>query len=193
MTRRPHDAYLTEDALAQAICERLATLIPPPQTVLEPSAGEGAFCRAVAQVWPQANLHAVEPRPLAAARITNGHIAIDTLEQFSVVEGKPEGALARLPRYDLAIGNPPYTVAEQHLALVRGYSTRVAFLLRMAFLGSQRRVRDLWSKPGLRWLIPLAQRPSFTATGTDNSEYGVFVWEAGYQAAPSILPHLWVP
>lgn len=202
MTRLVDDAYLTQDDLALAICQRLTTLIGAPRTVLEPSAGEGSFVRAALKVWPQAQVQSVEPRLPAAEKIGAGRVAISTFEDFAVrpvrvdqgVPGTGAGDQgSRAARYNLVLGNPPYKCAEEHVALARPLGQYVAFLLRMSFLSSQGRVERLWDpRPGLRWLIPLAQRPSFTGKGTDNSEYAVFVWEAGYLWNAEVTKHLWV-
>lgn len=193
MTRLADDAYLTQDDLALAICQRLNTLIGTPRTVLEPSAGEGSFVRAAYSVWPGCSVHSVEPRPVAANKIAKGHLNIETFEEFAK---KVEGAVmpARLGLYDLVLGNPPYKRAEEHVMLARSMGRHVAFLLRMSFLSSQGRVQRLWdAQPGLRWLIPLAQRPTFMRSGgTDNSEYAVYVWERGFSGWATITRHLWV-
>lgn len=181
--RHPDDAYLTPQPLANAIALALARYIPAPQSILEPSAGEGAFVNAAQLAWPRARIQAVEPRYEAGSRLT-----------VPTYHGVLEEYCHRTPEsiFDLALGNPPYIRAEAHVALCRAQARTVAFLLRMSFLGSRRRASTLWSKPGLMYLMPLAQRPSFTGGGTDTSEYAVFIWERGFDGRPTVLPHLWV-
>lgn len=191
MTRLTDDAYMTPDDLALEITARVGGLITTPQTVLEPSAGEGSFVRAVAQVWPGTTIHAVEPRNVVAGALQPARVWQTTTEAFANEELAP-GTPPRLPHYDLVIGNPPYKLAEKHVTLARSLGTYVAFLLRMSFLSSQERAKRVWAQPGLRWLMPLAQRPSFTGKGTDNSEYAVYVWKAGYTGLAEITPHVWV-
>jgi hypothetical protein len=91
---------------------------------------------------------------------------------------------------DLIIGNPPYMLAEEHVTLARKTGAWVAFLLRLSFLGSQARAKTVWASPGLRWLIPISRRPSFTGGGSDASEYAVFVWGRGFTGNAVVLPHL---
>lgn len=182
--RHPDDAYLTPQPLANAIALALARYIPAPQSILEPSAGEGAFVNAAQLAWPSARIQAVEPRYEASSRLK-----VPTYH--GVLEMYVQGPDA-FRQFDLALGNPPYVRAEAHVALCRTQARTVAFLLRMSFLGSRRRASTLWNKPGLMYLMPLAQRPSFTGGGTDTSEYAVFVWERGFDGRPTILPHLWV-
>lgn len=192
MTRLADDAYLTQDALALAICQKLRSLgVKFVQNVLEPSAGEGAFVRAVQVTWPHAEVISVEPRAEAAAKIQYGAVVPSTLEEYATP------AQQRWSDFDLVVGNPPYKHAEDHVRLARAMCDsggHVAFLLRMSFLSSQGRVQRLWdAQPGLRWLIPLAQRPTFVAGGgTDNSEYAVFVWQTNYTGRAEITEHLWV-
>lgn len=85
---------------------------------------------------------------------------------------------------DLIITNPPFSIALQFLEKSLSESETVAYLLRMSFLGSQER-RPFWQQHPLTHLFPLADRPSFTGNGTDNSEYAWYVWDyAGLFARP---------
>lgn len=114
------------------------------------------------------------------------HLVVQTIEDWSKKPGISD------TEFDITIGNPPYNDAEEHLALVRPISNYVVFLLRLTFLGSQGRAERLYNKPGLRYLMSVAERPSFVEGKTDNSEYGVFVWQRFYQGKAEILPPLWV-
>jgi hypothetical protein len=177
--RIEQDAYFTPPALADAIVTVLAQLIEIPERVLEPSAGEGVFMDAAARRWPTAAVIGIDLEPRAA----------------SVRQGD---FLAQLPmpwwRFSLVLGNPPYTLAEDFVhvglrdAANLGY---VAYLLRLSFLGSQRRAERIYSKRNLRWLIPITPRPSFTPDGkTDASEYAVFVWQRDFCGNAELLAPL---
>jgi trans-aconitate methyltransferase len=54
--RRKNDAYYTDPRLTRAICERLGELLPPPERVLEPSMGGGAFVQSTLERWPAAKV-----------------------------------------------------------------------------------------------------------------------------------------
>lgn len=181
MKRLKDDAYLTEPPLAHAIVRHLSYFIAP-ETVLEPSSGEGHFVHAVRTRWPTAHITSVDVRSKVAKknRVSDKHI-VGRFEDCSFEK-----------TFDLAVGNPPFSLAEEHIKLARLAAVHVAFLLRMSFLGSQGRAQRLWRKPGLWLLIPLAERPSFIGGKTDNSEYGVFVWKQGYVGKPMLDAHLWV-
>jgi hypothetical protein len=189
--RRPSDNYQTPVKLAHAICQRLATVIPSPKRIVEPSAGLGYFVSASKEFWPSASLLAVEIRDECEQCLKDRHadeVFIGPWEDLSL-DSKP------VP--DLIIGNPPYEFAQEHLRIALNRvvtSGHVAFLLRMAFLNSQERVNTLWdTQPGFRYLLPLAQRPSFTGDGkSEHSEYAVYIFQKGWKGNAEILPHLWV-
>ena len=190
--RAKHDAYLTPDRLAQALVTKTAHIIRDDgnllDSALEPSAGEGAFVRGLYKHfngYPRPRICAVEPRAAAVAKLQKlpmpAGVALYcmTFEQWAAQRAAEPEVL------DLIIGNPPFSHAEQHIALARKHARYVAFLLRLSMLGSQRRAQTLWNTPGLLAVVPLAQRPAFIwprkkKKGTDNSEYGLFVWRHGY-------------
>lgn len=192
--RAARDLYITPQPLANAICQRLVELIPRPRRIMDPGCGPGAFMRAASLAWPGSEIFGIDIEQqhddvgsvMPGCRYTGGYLTTPA-ETY----GGP---------FDLIVGNPPYSIAvefiNQSLSLLRpraflingGY---LAFLLRLAFLGSQKRANTLWASAGFRWLIPIAERPSFTADGgSERMEYGVFVWHRDYQGRPEILPHL---
>ena len=168
------DRYYTPDRLARACVETLT--LRPGERILEPSAGGGAFLRALGAL-PIGNITAIDINPAAPARRHHPVIEADFVDHV------PE----RL--YDWVIGNPPYGRAEDHIRHALTISTSVAFLLRLAFLESASR-RAFWAGPGncLRSIHVLAQRPSFTGGGTDSAAYGWFVWQSSYSGPATIVP-----
>lgn len=191
--RIANDAYYTEAPLARAICGRLHPLLVMGDAprILEPSAGNGVFCREARKVWgAAAHITAVEPFPAAPLWLT--HVGDhDDLNKVRVMSIEHYCA-THAATFDLTIGNPPFLYAEEHLALVRPISTYVAFLLRLGFLASQGRAERVYKEPGLRYLMPIAERPSFTGGGTDKYDYAVYVWQKDYPGLAQVLPHLWV-
>jgi hypothetical protein len=178
--RRGGDAYFTPPRLAEASCARLAGLIKIPTKVLEPGAGSGVFVHAARKQWDTAHVVGIDVAPQA-----HGILRFNFLLP---------GALPGIDIADLIIGNPPYMLAEQFVdaALARlNFDGHVAFLLRLSFLGGQKRADTLWSRRDLRWLLPITPRPSFTQDGkTDASEYALYVWERGYHGNAEILAPL---
>jgi len=101
-----------------------------------------------------------------------------TLEEFKTLEP-----------FELIIGNPPYSLAEEHVRLCLGLLApggQLTFLLRLAFLESQSR-RKLWKEHPPAQVDVFHSRPSFTSNGkTDSAAYAVFTWISGYSEQPRL-------
>lgn len=180
IVRRTNDAYYTPQALADAIWKQ----VHPhgwSERILEPSVGGGAFLGYPLAEFPQADITALDIDPNAEGlRMVPKSKAVDFL-QWETEE-----------RFDIIIGNPPFSQAEQHVrkatTLLNQYG-RVIFLLRLSFLCSKKRSKLFGDFP-LNSLYPVVPRPSFTGNGNDNSEYAVFEWVSGYDE-PTIRHLLW--
>jgi hypothetical protein len=187
MARLPDDAYFTPRPLALEICQRLdrAITVGSSPRILEPSAGTGSFVAAAAAVFATPRIVAVDIHGkhkgdcLAAGA--------DSFHENSFLQL----ASLHVSKADLVLGNPPYSLAEEFVEHALGClhdDASVAFLLRLSFLGSQRRLLGLFKAAPLRCLFPIAGRPSFTPDGrTDASEYGVFVWTKGWDGYSQIM------
>lgn len=185
--RLADDAYYTPQPLADAICSVLAHKLTGIRLILEPSAGKGAFVKAACASWGRwgAKVAATDRHDHGTACARAGATSFRVLDFLSL-------DTERLARFDLVLGNPPYSLAEQFVRypLEHGLhpGASVAYLLRLSFLGSQKRLTRLFRDHPLRYLIPIAGRPSFTPDGrTDSSEYGVFVWTREWFDQPVIL------
>lgn len=77
---------------------------------------------------------------------------------------------------DLIVTNPPFSLALEFLTKSLAQPASVAYLLRVNFLGSQKR-KEFWQANPLSHLYVLSRRPSFTGHGTDSTEYAWFVWD----------------
>jgi hypothetical protein len=89
-------------------------------------------------------------------------------------------------RVDLIVTNPPFSLALEFLEKSMGHSVNIAFLLRLNFLGSQRR-KPFWEKYGTpSRLFVLSKRPSFAGRGTDATEYAWFCWGDSFKRNPGI-------
>ena len=82
-------------------------------------------------------------------------------------------------KYDIIIGNPPYSLAiefvKKSLELLNDDGILI-FLLRTAFLESKARYK-FWQENPLTGLLTLSKRPSFTGKGTDATSYSWFIWD----------------
>jgi hypothetical protein len=80
-------------------------------------------------------------------------------------------------RFDLIVTNPPFSLAQEFLLKSLSEADCVCYLMRLNFLGSQKR-KALWESIGVPdKLIVLSKRPSFTGKGTDSIEYAWFCWD----------------
>jgi len=179
---RPHGEFYTPDALALAICKTLRDQCGVmPSKVFEPGCGGGAFLRGVRGAWPEVPLLGVDLLPACS-----GPGLVLPMDLFEI-------DLQTEDDIDLIIGNPDYAIAEKvvrHCLGLLAPGGHLAFLLRAAFLGSSGRV-PLFTDYPLRYLQPIAQRPSFTADGkTDPMEYCLFAWQAGFKGRGELLPGL---
>jgi len=83
---------------------------------------------------------------------------------------------------DVIISNPPFNIAEEFIVKAIDElrpDGMLIFLLRVNYLGSQKRYDSLWQQDKYKpkQIITLVQRPSFTGDGaTDSTEYAFFVW-----------------
>ncbi|MFO0617226.1 MAG: hypothetical protein U0414_31810 [Polyangiaceae bacterium] len=167
--RVEHDNYPTPSWCV----ERLLEAVPlPGGNWLEPAAGDGAIIHAVSRLREDIRWQAIEIRPECRNWLqqTGAGIAIGD---------------ARKVRWDkrvqrVIITNPPYSLAEDFLAKALQSSAIIVLLLRLDFLGSERRA------PIFRRAAPdvyvLPNRPSFVRGRTDANEYGWFVWEEDRRA-----------
>jgi len=104
---------------------------------------------------------------------------LDDLE----VEGKVVVAVVRADflawdpgprRFDVALTNPPFSLARPFVEHARGMADHVVMLLRLNFLASAGRAP--WMRQDAPDVYVLPNRPSFTGKGTDSIDYAWFHW-----------------
>ncbi len=208
--RRADDFYSTPAWCVRAL---LRTVKLPRGHWLEPCAGSGELFDAVeaetdiSNRWDLCELQGKELR--CDGKLLRRLLSVDcfhecvyglhvgdflTLSSFAAVTGQPKP-------FDVCIGNPPYSLAKEFVDRALGCSRVVAFLLRLNFLGSQKRAAWLREQPPSVYVLP--RRPSFTDDNkTDATEYAWFVW--GLDPTPRVAvldpkdcqdehPALWLP
>ena len=139
------------------------------EKILEPSAGNGNILKAISNKT-NAEITSVEIREeeYGGLKELSDIVIIDDFINYDFDD-----------KYDLIIGNPPYSNAidfvEKSLFLL-SENGRLIFLLRTAFLESKKRY-EFWQNNSLSELLVLSKRPSFTGKGTDATSYSWFVWD----------------
>jgi SAM-dependent methyltransferase len=185
--RDPDDHYPTPEVL----CYMALMGIPGSPSfarVLDPGCGDGVWGQAALKQVPTAHVWGIDTRevpiPEGFADVTHGDFLSNSFW--------PK------PAFNLICGNPPYRDAERFirksLTLLRpdGY---LVFLLRLAFLEGQARMKGLWREHPPFKVAVCGARPSFTGNGkTDATAYAVFYWYGRYRASTPILTWLdWKP
>lgn len=167
--RKPYDFYATPIEVVYNLLNNI-NLNEYGNNILEPSAGNGNICFALKSKYSNKNITSVEIRPEEYENLIkySNKVIIEDYFNFNTYE-----------KYDVIIGNPPYSLAKEfieksfkHLA----DNGVLIFLLRTAFLESKSRY-EFWQKNPLNGLYSLSKRPSFTGKGTDATSYSWFIWD----------------
>jgi hypothetical protein len=124
--------------------------------IIEPTAGKGAIVRVLHEFFPDAEITACE---LDRTRF-------DMLRDLQLCQAVYHRDYADLPApgepFDLAILNPPFTIARSIVEKARLESTHTLSLLRLGFLSSADR-RPFWRRHPAD-ILPLSSRPKFAAS-----------------------------
>ena len=167
--RQSYDFYATPVDTIEKILEHV-DLKQYGNNVLEPSAGNGRIIEIIRKKNPEKHITSIEIREEEKdmlLKISDEVIIGDFLKKDD------------FKKYDIIIGNPPYSQAiefvEKSLELLSDNGI-LLFLLRTAFLESKSRY-EFWQKNPLTGLYTLSKRPSFTGKGTDSTSYSWFLWD----------------
>lgn len=196
-SRRPLDLYATPLEVATEIVARVDQEHGRPGSVLEPSAGPGAFIRAAIARWPGIRVDAVDIdgahrsscRDAGAVQFTEGDWRAVAV-RFAEERALGGDLLAPL----LILGNPPYNQAQAHIEAGLGLlrpGERLVFLLRHSFHGAEERV-EFFERYPEEWSAVVLPRISYVGDGGDMSDACVFCFQKGFQG-PSrrAKPILW--
>lgn len=149
---------------------------------LDPGAGEGNIIRAANSWFEPSGLginmttgpvwDAKELRPECEPFLKKLGVENVSIGDY-FVEGPPQTDKP----YDLIITNPPFSLAMEFILRSFEANARyIAMLLRLNYIGSQKRHAFMTQYPPDLYVIP--NRPSFKGTGeTDSIEYAWFVWD----------------
>ena len=148
MSRHANDNYPTPEFALQALSRELGPFLRG--IALEPCAGDRRIVR---------------------------HFRMLTWTAFDIRDDPPVDftTWSTFGRWDYCITNPPYPLAQQFVDRARACCDRVWMLLRLNFLGGQKRC-EWWARNRPSHIWVLSKRPSFTGAGTDRTEYAWFGW-----------------
>jgi hypothetical protein len=166
--RRVDDDYATPAWCTRAIAPYLTL---SEGMVLDPCCGAGGILDVFQEMWPR--------------RLTKGieidHGRADKAERAHRLVLRGDALTQDWPSADVIVTNPPYNLALEFIEKALHYEEVLhhepidkAFLLRLNFLGAQKRASFHKAHPCDVYVLP--RRPSFTGGGTDATEYAFFVW-----------------
>ena len=147
---------------------------------LEPTAGDGAIAAEVLRHRHDVQWHLVESRAeelrVGGGLLSRMQRADFPLEHVDEVEIRDFLTMpAPVQRFDVALGNPPFSLALEVIQHALTMANAVCMLLRINFLASQKRAD--WMRKNTPSIYVLPKRPSFTSGKTDATEYAWFLWD----------------
>lgn len=150
-----------------------------PETILEPSAGSGAFVDALRQAYPYSIIHACDI-----------NTSVGTWDADHSFHGDFLHCDLPLESYGLIAGNPPYSIAQDIVARSIEVADIVVYLLRQGFMASAERAA-FFRRHTPSHVFNLAHRPSFTVDGgTDSADYAFICWTKGHKGSAALD---WLP
>lgn len=172
--RNDKDFYITPRSTINALFENYDI---KSGWILEPCAGNGAICKALRECpkW-DGSLYAMEIRSEEQEMLSNYCDDVLMLDFLQAGLDDFTHPMPVPPR--TIITNPPFSIAEEVIEKcfqIAGEHTEIIMLLRLGFLEAVKR-KPFWGKHPNVSLITLANRPSFTGNGTDDSAYGWYIW-----------------
>lgn len=191
--RRERDFYETPIELALESIRVFATDFRHfPTRVLDPGSGNGIWGKAVEKVFfPRPHIVGVEVQNINAKY----RESYSEIYHGDYLSGEFD---TNLSDFDLCVGNPPYSLAEEFVRKSYEYlrpNGYTYFLLRLAFLESQKRYKGLFKDfPPLRVYVS-SRRPSFFSTKgrktTDALSYAMFLWKKGFKGTTEVKWFMW--
>jgi hypothetical protein len=167
MKRKANDLYETPLDPIFSLISAVGSEIKDCKAILEPSAGSGNIVRAFAEL----NWTAVELEAQHKPKLTETGKEVVCPQDFLTWEPTL--------RWDLVLGNPPFSLAKQFIEKSLTLSPKVILLLRLAITESQAR-KSFWQEQETNGTLPelliLAKRPSFTGGPTDSTAYCWVYW-----------------
>jgi hypothetical protein len=155
--------------------------------ILEPGAGKGSYIKAIYKYLDPRKVSVVEPLKQNVEYLSKKFPDINLYGTFY------EDINFKKESFDLIIGNPNYILAESHITLSMNYLKEggiLSFLLRLNFLGSQKR-KQFWINYKPFRIHSLSTRPKFFGSGTDMTEYALFTWIKGWNGGTDLIITDW--
>lgn len=204
--RSAHDFYETPPELVQAALDLLPAYLKP-KVIHDPGAGTGVWGREAHKVFPKATIVGIDShysKPdgnayklwIESDYIQYAYPGVDLVignppygdewNEFQKLEKKRLGKKYIRPKRPAS-----FPMADAEAFVRAGYNSLrpngiMIYLLRLAFLESQKRGEGLWVDMPPLSVHVLIERPSFTGNGkTDETAYAIYLWRKPGNAVPS--------
>jgi hypothetical protein len=159
----PGDRYYTPQWVVDVCLKMVLPVIclRPPKLILEPSAGTGRFLGPLRQRYPEAHIVAIDndpdvgPWPEADESLTEDYL-----------EFCPDPRV----KFDLTIGNPPFSFTKDFCEHALTMSKAVVFLARYGILSAAKRAK-FWREHRPSHIFNLANRPNYDVPAEFQEEY----------------------
>lgn len=185
-TRWKDDFYPTPLVLCESIVSNLVDKLPfvriPGVRVLDPGCGNGHFGVAIKHHFPNCHLVGID----TVDRLSNS-IYASVYDEFLVGDFTQPGTIGLYGKdtktdFRLIIGNPPFKYAESFVRISHAIcSGQIVFLLKLAFLEGQDRLKSFWPKYPPNNVFVLDSRVSWDGTGKSNDQaHAIFKWNIPY-------------
>lgn len=159
--RLPDDTYFSPTWTVDRLFEKIKL---PGGTWLEPGAGDGRIIATSSSLRGDIDWTAVEiQKPLI--KKLHGHVPVDRVFRGDFLELVKSGHVGIAGPFDVAIGNPPYSLAQEFIEASLKLAKNVVFLLRLNFLESEE--RSTWMAQHVPDIYVLPNRPSYKVFVSD--------------------------
>jgi len=186
--RRKNDFYETPGGLVIACINKIINDFIPvekkdiPFSILDPGCGNGIWGRYAQDIMVFNLLH----YPYIVGVDIEIPAPMKFRDYYDLVKEQDFLSFTSSDDFDLIIGNPPYSLAEEFVGLLCP-DGHIVFLLPLDFLTSKKRHFGLFTDHCLYKVYVLSRRPSFFSADkegkrktTDLTNYAIFVWKNGY-------------
>ena len=175
--RRAADYYPTPSWCVRRLLEACPL---PGGRWIEPGAGTGSIIRAVNEFRRDVTWTAIELRTECERHLVDAMGGLCFLGGDRIVVADFLTIDLDATTHKVALGNPPFSLAQAFVDRALQAAEQVVFLLRLSFLESQERAAWWQDHPADVFVLP--NRPSFTGAGTDATAYGWFRWHKSRRA-----------
>jgi len=153
--------------------------------ILDVGAGDGRWGEFAKAACPKAQLTGIDIRDLPKP---------PTFDIWYQADASSSTQMLEFSRgyFDLIISNPPFYCVEEIIKTmwpIMARDSTMIMLLKLEFMNSQKRYKDLWPKYSPIEVAPVVKRVEFT--GPDNpDEAAVFIWQK-FQGKNEAIPFQW--